>query len=131
MIRARADYAVTLPKRGRWAIVLILLHLIITPCAAAMILPPADADCQHCHALNGQDACIVAAAASSSLIEGVAFNTSRADPKTSGHRLWVLLPADGLRDSQGSLTPGFRSRPISTRRSGDPPLFLLLGHLRN
>lgn len=112
--------------RESWAILLVLLHLFIAPCATAMVLMPADMDCEHCHTPNGPDACAVASDAAASVIEGVAVDSGRADPPLPAGQYSLVLPAP----SAVTAALPFRSRFVATHYSGDPPLYLLLGQLR-
>ena len=117
-------------RRASWTAVLVLLHLLITPCATAMMLMPADMDCEHCQTGNSPDACVVASAATSLVIEGVAFDSGTADSPVHTAQSVLLLPvALSGRLSRAAATADW-SRDLTTRHSGDPPLYLLLGQLR-
>jgi hypothetical protein len=117
-------------RRSSWAVVLVFLHLFVTPCASAMVLLPADADCEHCQTINSPDACVVATAAANSVIAGVAVDSGRADPPRPAGQLSLLLPAERLGPLPGAVTSDFRPRSFAARHTGDPPLYLLLGQLR-
>ena len=126
MTSGRSAKTVAPLRRGFWVFTLVLLHLIVAPCATTMLLMPADADCEHCQTSNGPYACAVAAAVEASVIEGVAFDSGAADLKvTTGHAS-LLLPAL----LQVAATRTSWSRSLTTRHSGDPPLYLILGQLR-
>ena len=121
-------------RRESWVILLVFLHLFAAPCATAMVLMPADMDCEHCQTIDAPDACAVASAVTSSVLGGVAFDSGRGEPPLRVAGFSPLLPA--------VLTPELpeamllaqslaqRSRLMATRHSGDPPLYLLLGQLR-
>jgi len=121
---------VKLIPRKSWAILLVLLHLFVAPCATAMVLMPADMDCEHCQTINSPDDCAVATSMTSSVIEGVAFDSGRADPPLRVAQLSTLLPAELNPTLSGAVPSAHWSRPVATRHSGDPPLYLLLGQLR-
>ena len=107
-------------RRSYWAIALVLLHLIVAPCATAMMLMPADADCEHCQTSNTPDACAVDSAATSSAMEGVAFDSGQSQPILLLPALVsAALPESGATANQAPL--------LTPRHSGDPPLYLLLG----
>jgi hypothetical protein len=116
--------------RKSWAILLVLLHLFVAPCATAMALMPADMDCEHCQTISSPDDCAVASATSGSVIEGVAFDSGRADSPLRVAQLSTLLPAELTPALSGAVPSAHWSRPVATHHSGDPPLYLLLGQLR-
>lgn len=108
------------------AVAIVLLHLFVAPCATAMGLMSANADCGHCQVVDGSQACTVASGVSTSVIENVAFDSESAVSSSS------VLP--WLANCPGpfavALAAEFASRTFTSRRSGDPPLWLLLGQLR-
>ena len=110
--------------RESWPILLVLLHLLIAPCATAMMLMPADADCEHCQTSNNPEACVAASATAGAVLGGLAFAPSHFDPPAL--RLSQALP-DAL--PEPAVTSA-RSSASATRHSSDPPLYLLLGQLR-
>ena len=110
--------------RESWAILLVFLHLVIAPCATAMMLMPPDADCEHCKASNSADACAVDSAATTSAMEAVAFDSGRAVQPV------LAFPEVVSAWSPGTVTSDFWSDSSTTRHSGDPPLYLMLGQLR-
>lgn len=110
--------------RESWSILLVLLHLLIAPCATAMMLMPADADCEHCQTSNNPDACVVASATAGAVLGGLAFDASHVDPP-------VFRVIQSLPDALPETVPTSPwSRASATRHSSDPPLYLLLGQLR-
>ena len=111
------------PNRTAWAVVLVLLHLIVAPCATAMMLMPADADCEHCQTSNTPDACAVDSAATSSAMGSVAFDSGRSQPI-------LLLPTVVSSSLSESGATANQAPLLTPRHSGDPPLYLLLGQLR-
>jgi hypothetical protein len=115
------------PNVGALALVLVFLHLFVAPCATAMVLMSADADCEHCQAVDGSGACIVASEASTSVIGNAAFDAGRANPPVPSG---LLGRADHPGLLPGASAADFRSGALATRHSGDPPLYLLLGQLR-
>lgn len=121
---ARATYG---PTRTGFAVMLVLLHLFLAPCAMAMVLMSADADCEHCQVVDGSKACMMASEASTSVIENVAFDSGPADPPIPSGLPWL---ADHPGPLPGALAAEFWSRAFATRHSGDPPIWLLLGQLR-
>ncbi len=121
---------VTSIRRESWVILLVLLHLFVAPCATAMMLMPADADCEHCQAISSPDACVAASAATGSVIEGVAFDSGRGGPPVPAAQIVLLLPEVLSTSLAGAVATAFLSRSFATRHSGDPPLYLLLGQLR-
>lgn len=112
-------------RRASWTVVLVLLHLFITPCATAMMLMPADMDCEHCETMNGSDACAIASAEADSVIKGVAFDSGPAYPPVPAGQHALLLPVSLPVSLPETLTPALRSRFVATRHTGDPPLYLL------
>lgn len=122
---------VTLVRRESFVVFLVLLHLVVAPCATAMALMPAEEDCQHCHALDGSDICLEATEVTTSVIKGLAFDSGRADPPLPSATL-AVFPATKLL----ALNPeaaAFRawSRGLATRHTGDPPLYLRFSQLLN
>jgi hypothetical protein len=117
-------------RQAFWAFTMVFLHLFAAPCATAMLLMPADMDCEHCQTTSSPDECAVALAATGSVIEGLAFESGRADPPLSVSQFSALLPAEFTAASPGTTPSSHWSRPIATRHSGDPPLYLVLGQLR-
>jgi hypothetical protein len=117
-------------RRPSWAILLVCLHQFVAPCATAMLLMPADMDCEHCQTINSPDACAVASATTGSVMEGVAFDSGQADPPFHVAQLSTLLPAELMAASPGAVPLAHWSRSFATRHSGDPPLYLMLGQLR-
>lgn len=113
-------------RRESWTILLVFLHLFVVPCATAMVMMPADMDCDHCQTINGPDDCAVASAATYAVIAGVAFDSGRADPPLPAGQDSLLLPIP----SPGTLTPTDRACWFAPRHGGDPPLYLVLGQLR-
>lgn len=106
---------------------LVFLHLFVAPCATAMVLMSADADCEHCQVVDGSSACIVASETSSSVVENLAFDAGRAKvPVPSA----LFRVADGPGFMRRAPASGFRAHAVATRHSGDPPLYLLFGQLR-
>lgn len=110
--------------RESWSILLVLLHLLLAPCATAMLLMPADMDCEHCQTSDGPDACIAASATASAVLGGLAVGASHFDPP-----VWRLSQAVTDASLEPVATSGW-SRASVTRHSSDPPLYLLLGQLR-
>lgn len=110
--------------RESWAILLVSLHLLIAPCATAMMLMPADADCEHCQTINNQDACVAASATAGAVLGGLAFDAGHCDPP-------VLHLTEARPDawSEQVVTSAW-SCASATRHSSDPPLYLVLGQLR-
>jgi hypothetical protein len=132
MIGTGFQFVSTAPGRVRCLIILLLLHLIVAPCAMAMTLTPADAACQHCQAVNGSDACNVAAATTGILIENLSFDAGPVvAAKIADLPGWMRSSAGGHLHTPRSLARVSGSRWQSGRRSSEPPLFLLLGRLRN
>ena len=121
---------VTRVSRESLAILLVFLHLFVAPCATAMVLMPADMDCEHCQTISGPDDCAVATAATGSVIEGVACDSGRADPPLRIAQVFALLPPDLTPVASGAVLLAHWSRTAATRQSGDPPLYLVLGQLR-
>lgn len=121
---------VTSIRRESWVILLVLLHLFVAPCATAMMLMPADADCEHCQTINSPDACVVASATTGSVMEGVAFDSGTANPPVHTARSLMLLPESLSGPLSGIVATVEWSRSFATRHSGDPPLYLLLSQLR-
>lgn len=113
--------------RAKWILSLLLVHFFIVPCASAMILMPAEADCEHCHSLDTQDPCLVNSsagfAADSLLIDGGRPDAPRLLPM-------LLLPASVLLAPATSLASGAGTADAATWHSGDPPPYLRLGQLR-
>lgn len=114
-------------RREAWVAFLVLLHLVVTPCATAMVMMPADADCHHCHSLDGLDVCLQASEVTDSALNGLAFDPGRTDPPLAPATL-AFLP--GALDPQAAAFRAW-SRAYAVRHSGDPPLYLRLGQLRN
>lgn len=115
------------PTRTGFAVMLVLLHLLVAPCATAMVLMSADADCEHCQVVDGSKACMVASAVSTSVIGNVAFDSGPADPPIPSRLPWMGNHPGPL---PGALAAEVWSRAFATRHSGDPPLWLLFGQLR-
>jgi hypothetical protein len=111
--------------RESWAILLVFLHLFVAPCATAMVLMPADADCEHCQTMDSPDACVVASATAGSVLTGLAVDTGPFDPRGP-----LLLSRARPVAVPEWLTTGSWSRAFATRHSSDPPLYLRLGQLR-
>jgi len=118
------------PARTPWAVLLVLLHLFVAPCATAMVLMPADADCEHCLTSDGADACVVASDLTRTVIGGLAFDSGRAEPPLRLDRGPALPPAELTPDASGTAPIHRWSRTIGSRHGGDPPLYLVLGQLR-
>jgi len=112
------------------AIVLVLLHLLVAPCATAMMPMPTDMDCEHCRAINAPDACLVAGDSVNCGIGAVAFDPGRNDPPPGAAQFSRFLPAGHANSWPGALTSDFRTRAFVARHTGDPPLYLLLSQLR-
>lgn len=110
--------------RESWPILLVLLHLLVTPCATAMMLMPADADCEHCQTSKNPEACVAASATAGAVLGGLAVGSSHLDPPVLG--LTDALP-DALPEPAATSAWSCAS---ATRHSSDPPLYLLLGQLR-
>jgi hypothetical protein len=118
--------AVKRTPRESWSILLVLLHLhlLVAPCATAMLMMPADMDCEHCQTSSNPDACVAASATAGATLGGLAFDASHFDPPVS--RLTEALP-DALPEP---VATSAWSRACVTRHSSDPPLYLVLGQLR-
>jgi len=117
-------------RRESWAVLLVFLHLFVAPCATAMVLMPADMDCEHCQTISSPDDCAVASALTSSVIGGLAFDSGRADrpPQTvpfSTPLVRELVPSASQAMVFAQLSP-----LTTSHHSGDPPLYLLLSQLR-
>ncbi len=123
--------AASRPGRTAWAVVLVLLHLFVAPCATAMMLMSADVDCDHCQVIDGSEVCIVASQVSNSVIENVAFDSGPVDPPIRSGTPALLLLAKLSGPLPRALTTEFWSRAFAARHTGGPPLYLLLGQLRN
>jgi hypothetical protein len=102
---------------------LVLLHLIVVPCATAMQLMPADSQCEHCQTPDSPGTCVVASAATDSAIQGVAFDSGRAVQPVL---FSAALPSAVLTAVD---TPYVRPQSFASRHSGDPPLYLIFGQL--
>ncbi|MEZ5566040.1 MAG: hypothetical protein R3F24_11185 [Gammaproteobacteria bacterium] len=121
----------TSARRASWIIGLVLVHFFIVPCASAMMLMPADGDCEHCVTIDTQDACLLGSATIGSTIDGLVFDSGRAElPGISLPAL--LLPSVDAHQllTAGRLQSDFQFRFSAIRASGDPPPYLLLGQLR-
>lgn len=103
-----------------------MLHLIVAPCATAMMLMPASADCEHCQTSNSPDAYAVASAATGATIESVALDSG---PSFHATQPFLLFPEALPVPLSGIVATIERSHDLTTRH-GDPPLYLLLGQLR-
>jgi hypothetical protein len=125
------QFAANVARRIRVAIVLILLHLVVAPCAMAMTPAPAEAGCEHCLAISGGDACNFTAPTSGSLLGDASFGTGKAAPRTTGQPLRWLTPAARPGSTQAARLQPSWPRAQSNRHCSDPPLFLVLGRLRN
>ena len=124
MTSLRSPGMATRQSSSFWVITLVFLHLFAAPCATAMVLMPANMDCEHCQAIDAPDACAVASATTSSVIEHVAFHSGPFDPPA------LLLPRalpDALPEA---VTSGRWLRSLAPRHTGDPPLYLMFGQLR-
>ena len=110
--------------RESWTVLLVLLHLLVAPCATAMVLMSADMDCEHCQTSNGPEACVAASATAGAVVGGLVFDAGHFDPPML--RLLQVLPDAGPE----LLATSAWSRASATRHSSDPPLYLVLSQLR-
>jgi hypothetical protein len=110
--------------RESWSILLVLLHLLVAPCATAMLLMPADMDCAHCQTSNNPDACVAAGATAGAVLGGLTFDASHCDPPAL--HITQALP-DALSEQ---VVTSVWPRDSANRHSSDPPLYLVLGQLR-
>ncbi len=117
-------------RREFWPIILVLLQLFVAPCAMAMVAMPADANCEHCGTMASPDSCAVASPTTNSMVEGPAFGSGRADVPYRVAKFSSLLTPELTRPASQALFAAHWSRSVATRRSGDPPLYLLLSQLR-
>ncbi len=117
-------------RRAHWIIGLVLVHFFIVPCASAMMLMPAEADCEHCLTTDTQDACLLSSTTGSTS-DNLLIDSGRADQPRLLQPV-LFLTAFSARDllATGQLPADFQSRFSASRASGDPPPYLLLGQLR-
>lgn len=108
-------------RRETLVIAMVLLHLFAVPCATAMVLMPADADCEHCLTTDGADACLVSSASAGASIENLAFDSGRAEPPQLAMTILSSIPVVQRASSQAVPADSTGSR-TSAR-----PLYLLLG----
>jgi hypothetical protein len=105
---------------------MVLVHLFVVPCATAMAAMPADADCEHCVAVDGADACLASSGVVSATLDDLAFDSGRADPPLAA--VTILPIAAAYEAATSSLA--LRSPSVAPRDTGDPPIYRLLGQLR-
>ncbi|MEO8443381.1 MAG: hypothetical protein ABI567_00050 [Gammaproteobacteria bacterium] len=111
-------------RREALVIAMVFLHLFAVPCATAMVLMPADADCEHCLTSESAGACLVSSVTAGAAIEDLAIGSGRVDPPFVV--LKVLSPAPAAQAAVSYTTFAF-SRSV---RPGAQPLYLLLGQFR-